>query len=109
MFKRGLIGVAGFFFMLVMQVSGYAAPGVEIEGKITHIDKQTLTITGKTYRLLNGGSTDLNALASAATQCWVDGRRLTCGTLAAVGHVDEARVTVENGVASKVEVIKMLQ
>lgn len=109
MFKQGLIGVAGFFLILLIQVSGHAAPRIEIEGKISHIDRKTLTIKGKTYPLLNGGSTDFKALPSAATQCWVNGARLTCGTLAAVGYVDEARVTLENGVVSKVEIIQMSQ
>lgn len=57
---------------------------------------------------MRGDQTDLKIL-TGTTQCWVGQVRLTCGTLAAVGYIDQARVIVDGNIAHRVDVLHLSQ
>lgn len=93
--------------LMVTCLPAFAAP-LEVTGRISHITTKTLTINQKTYALMRGDQTDLKIL-TGTTQCWVGQVRLTCGTLAAVGYVDQARVIVDGNIAHRVDVLHLSQ
>ena len=90
--------------------SALAAPA-DLIGEVGYIDTKTLTfLGGKSYPLANGASKDLRSSYGSATQCFMPGdARTSCSTLAGVGFITKARVTLDNGVVMKVEVLEMKQ
>lgn len=98
---------AAALMMLTMAATLSAAP-VEVSGRITNITTKTLTINQRTYALMRGDQSDLK-VSAGTTQCWVGQVRLTCGTLAAVGHVDHARVVVDDSTVQRIDVLHLLQ
>lgn len=80
----------------------------EVVGYVSSITTDFVEIRGKSYPLFNGDSNDMRARYPAATECWAK-ERTTCGTLAGVGYIDKARVTLRNGVAIRIQVLEMRQ
>lgn len=94
-------------FPLVVLTEVSAAP-LGVEGRISDITKNFVVIKENKFPLLRGDETNLRVDAGT-THCFVNQVRVTCGTLAAVGYVDHARVTIENGYAVRIDVLQMLQ
>lgn len=90
--------------------SALATP-TEMIGEVGYFSTKTLTfLGGKSYPLARGDSKDLTSSYGTATQCFVAGNaRTTCSTLAGVGYITKARVTLDNGLVMKVEVLEMKQ
>jgi hypothetical protein len=84
-----------------------AANGV-IEGYVPKITVKQVEIEGRVYPLVRGHSEDMKSTAGRETECWAQ-YRTTCGTLAGVGYIDKARVTIRNGYAMKIEVLELQQ
>lgn len=80
----------------------------EVVGYVSKITTDYVEIRGESFPLFNGGSNDMRARYPAATECWAK-ERTTCGTLAGVGYIDKARVTLRNGVAIRIQVLEMRQ
>lgn len=77
-------------------------------GNVSKVTTGFVEIEGKTFPLKNGASNDVRASSREVTECWA-GTRTTCGTLAGVGYIQKAKVTVRDGVAVRIEVLEMLQ
>lgn len=88
--------------------AGQACADTEIVGQVSRITTDFVEIRGKSYPLFNGASNDMRATSQAATECWAK-ERTTCGTLAGVGYIEKARVTLRNGVAIRIQVLEMRQ
>lgn len=80
----------------------------EIVGQVSRITTDFVEVRGQSYPLFNGASNDMRATSRAATECWAK-ERTTCGTLAGVGYIEKARVTLRNGVAIRIQVLEMRQ
>lgn len=91
--------------------NGALAAPTELIGEVGFINTKTLTfLGGKSYPLAHGDSKDLRSAYGTATQCFMGGdARTSCGTLAGVGYITKARVTLDNGLVMKIEVLEMKQ
>ncbi|MBW1982531.1 MAG: hypothetical protein JRJ12_15070 [Deltaproteobacteria bacterium] len=87
-----------------------SADGAALEGIIELFDSTNISMSGQHYELVDGEKASLYGFV---TECWVvqgtEIYQIDCKTLADVGYVDRARVTLENGAVRKVEVLKLLQ
>lgn len=94
----------------LISAAALAAPTEKI-GEVRFFNTKNLTfLDGKSYPLARGDSKDLSSSYGTATQCFVEGNaRTTCSTLAGVGYITKARVTLDNGLVMKVEVLEMKQ
>lgn len=102
-FKHWVMGIA-----LLQAISFSVIADTEIIGRVVNITVKAILINGKSYPLLRGESEDLRANIRDVTECW-NGYRLTCRTLAGVGYVDKAKVTIRNGIAMRIEVLELQQ
>ena len=93
--------------MLLTGSAGVMAD-TEITGYVPEITVGHIWIEGNTYQLIHGDSNDLNSV-QGITECRVGTHRVTCGTLAGVGYIDRARVTVSGGAATRIEVLELKQ
>ncbi|OYY93088.1 MAG: hypothetical protein B7Y41_13325 [Hydrogenophilales bacterium 28-61-23] len=79
-----------------------------IVGNVPRITVKQVEIDGVSYPLLKGDSQNMRATSETATECWSK-YRTTCGTLAGIGYIDKASVTIQNGIAIRVEVLELKQ
>lgn len=99
--------ITGVITLMVLVSHAWGAP-TEVTGKISQVTEKFVVIKDAQYAVLRGGETNLN-VTSGTTQCYANQARITCGTLAAVGYVDHARVVVDNGNALRIDVLQLLQ
>lgn len=110
MIKKYLHLACAMSLIYMASNSALAAP-TEIIGEVGNISTKTLTfLGGKSYPLARGDSKDMTSAYGTVTQCFVErGARTTCSTLAGVGFISKAKVTLDNGVVMKIEVLEMKQ
>jgi hypothetical protein len=101
--KHWVMGIA-----LLQAISFSVIADTEIIGRVGKITVKNIEIDGKNYPLLKGESEDLRARVGEVTECR-EKYRMTCGTLAGVGYIDKARVTIRNGIAMRIEVLELQQ
>lgn len=80
----------------------------EIVGVVPKITTKFVEIDGASYPLMRGDSQEMRRSSPDVTECW-SRYRTTCGTLAGIGFIDRARVTVRNGYAVRIEVLELKQ
>ncbi len=102
-FKYWMMGI-----VLLQTTSFSVIADTEIIGRVAKITVKNIEIDGKTYPLLKGESENLRANVGEVTECR-EKYRMTCGTLAGVGYIDKAKVTIRNGIAMRVEVLELQQ
>jgi len=93
---------------LLVLASQAAWADTEIIGNVPRITTEFVEVGDKMYPLLHGASNNMRASSWEATECWA-GPRTTCGTLAGIGYIDKARITLRNGVAVRIEVLELRQ
>lgn len=94
---------------IAMAFTTHAAYAEEIIiGHVSKITTKEIIINGNKYPLLNGSSEDLNARPGTVTECR-EKFRMTCGTVAAIGYIDKAKVTIRNGYAIQIVILELQQ
>lgn len=92
-----------------------AQPAIELEGYVPEISTEKLFFKGTYYLLVKGDADDIRtARWPQATECHMRMKgaapyQVTCGTLAQVGYIGRARLRIELGKVSRVEVIELMQ
>lgn len=104
----GNVSRSSLVVVLSLAVAQLAFADTEIVGYVDKITTRHVWIGGQVYPLVRGDTTNLRLPPHEATECLI-GQRITCGTLAGVGYIDKARVTVRNGVALRIEVLEQMQ
>jgi hypothetical protein len=94
----------------LIALTSLPAPGADtvVIDRVPRITVQHVEVGPVTYPLLNGNSQDMRSSSPNTTQCWAT-YRTTCGTLAGIGYIDKARVTVRDGYAIRIEVLELRQ
>ena len=109
-----------FVMGVVLLGTASAAERSVIAGRIDLIEKDYIFMDGKQYKLLNEFSERIDKIKYGfETEYWfwvlndngspVRSYQVNFGTLAGVGYIDRARVTLENGIVRKVEVLDLQQ
>lgn len=98
------------FMGALIALTAHSAISAEkvIVDRVPHITVQHVEVGRVTYPLLNGNSQDMRNTSPGTTQCWAT-YRTTCGTLAGIGYIDKARVTIRDGYAIRIEVLELQQ
>lgn len=97
--------------VLCLMTGGFAMAADHARvGYVSEITTERVVINGESFPLRNGKSNNMQVRFPKATECWVsDKARTTCGTIAGVGYIHKARVTLHNDTAARIEVIEMRQ
>lgn len=104
-----LLSLLGLSISVSAQEIKGPVPTINTEFVIVSVDSQA---EGKRYELKNGRSLDLKTTDNKTTQCWIKQPmvlRIPCRDLADVGHISEARLTVDGSQVLKIEVLDMKQ
>jgi len=104
-----------FFVCMSLCATAFSAEEVSIiEGKIDSIEPDHITMMGMEYKIVNSVSdNDVETKYGFETTYWVgeskDIYQIDFNTLYGVGYVEKARVTLQDGIVRKIEVLEMLQ
>lgn len=105
--------MATLFVVIILCSPPFALADVSsVEGKIDLVEQDQITIDNRKYKVVTSSSEDA-VVYGFLTECWVveptESYQIDYKTLFNVGYVDAARVTIENGVVRKIEILELLQ
>ena len=104
-----------FFVCMSLCTIAFSAEEISIiEGTIDSIEPDHITMSGMEYKLINSISdNDAETQYGFETKYWVgeskDLYQIDFNTLYGVGYVDKARVTLQDDIVRKIEVLELLQ